>query len=141
MLGGYLARSRLQGQSRGRYGALDFLGHSQVSLPGQGHRPVPGLLEPTQDQETQEVADVEAVGRGVAPVVEGDRSLGESGGEAFSVGAVLHQATGLEVVEHGRVGHTAIVTRRTAAGQTRKPLPSRSFRAGGSRWTVGEVGS
>ena len=48
---------------------------------GQRERPVAGVLEAAQDQQTDEVADVEAVGGGVAAVVERDRSLGQPGGQ------------------------------------------------------------
>ena len=42
---------------------------------------------------------MQAVGRRVTAVVEGDRPLVEAGGQRVAVGALLDQTAGLEVVE------------------------------------------
>jgi hypothetical protein len=68
---------------------------------GERHGAVAGVLEPAQHQEADQVADVQAVGAGIAAVVDRQRSLGQAGGERGAVGAVLHQAAGLEVIEKG----------------------------------------
>jgi hypothetical protein len=60
------------------------------------------LLESPQDEQADEVADVQALGRRVAAVVDADRACGEAAGEGLAVGAVVHQAAGGEVVEEGR---------------------------------------
>ena len=73
--------------------------HHAGGTAGEGHRPVPGVGEATQHEEPDEVPDMQAVGGRVDAVVERDRSCCQPGRERIAVGAVLHQPTGLEVVE------------------------------------------
>ena len=80
---------------------------------GEGDRPVAGVGEAAQHEQADEVADVQAVGGRVAPVVERDRALGEPGGQRLPVGGVVDQATGVEVGEeverfHGRRAHPRV---------------------------------
>ena len=46
---------------------------------GQGDWPVSGVLEPTQQEQRNQVSDVEAVSRRVEAAVDGDRTLGQAG--------------------------------------------------------------
>ena len=64
---------------------------------GEGDRPVPGVLEAAQHEQADQVADVQAVGGRIAAVVQRDRTLGEPSGQCGAVGALLHEAAGLEV--------------------------------------------
>ena len=67
--------------------------------PGQGDRHVTGVLEPAQHDQPDQVAVVQAVGRRVAAVVDGDRTACQAGGERVTVGRLLDQAAGVEVGE------------------------------------------
>ena len=58
-----------------------------VAPAGEGDRPVAGVLEPPQQQQRHQVADVQAVGGGVEPGVERDRTLGQARPQGVRVGA------------------------------------------------------
>ena len=70
-----------------------------VAPPARAIGGVPGVLEPPQHDQPDEVAVVEAVGGRVAAVVERDRTLGEAGREGVPVGRVVEQPTRVEVGE------------------------------------------
>ena len=86
---------------------------------GQSDRYMAGIVEATQHQQSEQIADVEAVSGRIAPEVEGDRSLRHAGRQTVSVDALLHQAAGFQVGEDVVVGHLPIVTRISVDGQTR----------------------
>ncbi len=58
------------------------------------------VLEATQRQHADEVADVETVGRGIDAVVERGRTS-EHRSELIPIGRVVHQAACLEIGENG----------------------------------------
>jgi hypothetical protein len=77
---------------------------------GQGDRVVAGVAEAPEHQDADEVADVEAVGGGVAPPVQGEGPGGEAIGERRRVGRVVHEAPCDEVGEHIHAGHRGPTT-------------------------------
>src|SRR5690606_2080645 len=94
---------------------------------GEGDRPVPGVLEPPQDQQPDEVADVQAGRRRVAAEVERDRAGGQPLGQRRTVGRLLHQAARLEVVQDRRVGrHADMVPAPRGASQPGTAAPNRT---------------
>ena len=64
---------------------------------GECDGPVTGVLEPPQHDQPDEVADVEAVGGGIAPVVDPDRSRGHRLAERLAVGGVVDEVALLQV--------------------------------------------
>ena len=99
-----------------------------VAPPASATGRWPGVLEPPQDQQPDQVADVQAVGRRVAAVVERQRPRGQAIGQRLAVGRVVHEAAGLEVVEQALCGgHGDIVPAPAAAvqpGSRRRPAPT-----------------
>ncbi len=76
-----------------------------------------GILESAKHDQADEVAVVEARRGGVAPVVEGDRPIGQPGGQGHPVGRVVHEAAPVEVVEE--IIHRRHRPRPPAVGPTR----------------------
>ena len=77
-----------------------------VAPPARAIGEVAGVLEPAQHDQADQVAVVQAVGRRVAPVVEGQRSLPrrQPGRQRGPVGRFLDEAAGLEVGEQVHSG-------------------------------------
>ena len=67
---------------------------------------MPGQLETAQTELTHEVPDVQRVGCRVESDVDADRSRLQPPGECRAVGAVVDEATGLEVGEQVHVSGT-----------------------------------
>ena len=88
-----------------------------VAPPASAIGPVAGVLEAAQHDQADQVAVVEARRRGVAAVVEGDRALGEPGGQRGPVGGVVDQAALVQVVEEVGAG-----IRRTSSPRGRPPV-------------------
>ena len=63
-----------------------------VAPPTSAIGSVPGELEPTEEHDGLQVADVEGFGGRIEPAVQGHRSVVEALGERGDVGAVLSQA-------------------------------------------------
>ena len=91
-----------------------------------GHRDgaVAGLLEPAQQQQGHQVADVQAVGGGIEAGVERDRALGQPPTQLVGVGAVRHQLSGGQVVQDG-VAHLVTFAPRDRTGQLVSPAGPR----------------
>ena len=83
---------------------------------GQGDRHVAGVLEAAQHDQPDQVAVVQAVGRRVAAVVDGDRPAGQAGGERVAVGRLLDEAAGVEIGE--QVHRAAVMLARRRSGST-----------------------
>ena len=66
----------------------------------QRHRRVAGQLEAAQGQHRQQMADVQAVGRGVEAAVKRDFLLVEQGIKRFGIGGLRDQAARLEVLDN-----------------------------------------
>ena len=66
-----------------------------------------GVLEPAQHDEPDQVADVQAVGRRVAAVVDRHRAVGHRGPEGLTVGRVVDEVSGLEIGDQVGTSHTA----------------------------------
>ena len=67
-------------------------------------------LEPSQQQQGDEVAHVQAVGGRIEAGVDGDRALAESLAQSVEVGVVVHQPACRQIVEDfvagpGLLGH------------------------------------
>ena len=76
-----------------------------VAPPASATGAVTEQLEPAQQQERDQVADVQAVGGGVEAGVDRDRALVEARPEGLEVGGVVEQAPGLQVVEDVGAAH------------------------------------
>ncbi len=77
---------------------------------GERVGPMAGELEAAQRDLTEQVADVEAVGRRIEPDVDTDGTGRQASGQRGPVGRVLHEAAGLELGEQvGRRGHGAVM--------------------------------
>ena len=63
------------------------------------------LLEPPQQQQGHEVADMQAERRGIEAGVDRDRPLGEAGSQGVGVGRIVDQTAGEEIVEDGGGAH------------------------------------
>ncbi|MEZ5248514.1 MAG: hypothetical protein R2713_04610 [Ilumatobacteraceae bacterium] len=79
--------------------ASSRVAHHARGATGEWERPVTCELEATHEQLTDQVADVERVGRGIEADVEPDRSLGEPGAQGAEIGGTVDEATCLEVVD------------------------------------------
>ena len=66
---------------------------------GQREGAVAGVLEAAQQDQPDQVAVVEARDAGVAAVVEGERPLGQTGGQGCPIRGVVHQPALVQVVE------------------------------------------
>ena len=77
----------------------------------QHDRPMAGLLQPAQQHDSDQAADVQAVGRGIEADIAADHARRETLVERLEVGALMQEAAGDDVREEGRalVGH--VVTR------------------------------
>ena len=64
---------------------------------GQRDRPVAGVLEAAQRDQPDQVADVQAVGRRIAPVVDRDRTVGDLGPQELAIGRVVDEVARLEI--------------------------------------------
>ena len=75
-----------------------------VAPPASAIGVVPGVGEPAQHEQPDQVADLQRVRARVGPVVETKPAGLDPGAQRLAVSAVLHEATGLEVGEkvHGR---------------------------------------
>ena len=71
---------------------------------GKGDRPVAEVLKPPKQEQGDEIADVETVGRRVEPAVQGDRTLVEATAQLGLVGHVLDESPRPQVVEDGGTG-------------------------------------
>ncbi len=60
---------------------------------------MPELLEPTQKEQGDEIADMETVGRGIETGVDADGAAAQSLSQRIGVGRVMDQAAGGEVVK------------------------------------------
>lgn len=67
----------------------------------QRHRRVAGQLEAAQGQHRQQMADVQAVSRGIEAAIKRDFLLVEQGIERFGIGGLRDQAARLEVLDNG----------------------------------------
>ena len=68
--GGHVVGERLLVEEVALLGAAAGVADHAGGAADQGHGPVAGLLEAAQHQQPEQVADVEAVGGGIAAVVE-----------------------------------------------------------------------
>ena len=68
---------------------------------GQSDGAMAAVLESTEVEQHQQVSGVQAVRCGVEAAVDGDRTVIKPLSQACEVGAVVDQATGLQVVEDG----------------------------------------
>jgi hypothetical protein len=63
---------------------------------------VTGILEPSQEQKGHQIADMEAGGSRVEARVQRDGPIVEAASERVEVGAVVHETSGLQVIDELR---------------------------------------
>ena len=94
-----------------------------VAPPASATGRCPNSLEPPQQQEGHQVADVQAVGGGVEAGVDRHRALVEARPEGLGIGGVVEQATRLQVVEDvGEAHDRSLSPLTTAPSSPLRPL-------------------
>ncbi|CAB4923499.1 unannotated protein [freshwater metagenome] len=97
------------------------------------HRPMTELLETTQEQQRDEIADVQTVSGRVEPGVHADRPLSKSFTQSIEVGGVVDQTAGGKIIDDVGMAHlTTLPDRRP----TFQPVLGLNWRIGPHRVTV-----
>ena len=103
-----------------------------VAPPASGDGVMAQQLKPAQRQQRHQVADVQAVGRGVEAAVERDRARADALGQFLRVGAIGQQAAPLEFFQdvHGEENRLTKADFQHRLSPCR-PLPRPGKKAGG----------
>jgi hypothetical protein len=75
-------------------------------MPGEGDRPVAGVLEASEHDQPDEVPDVQAVGRGIAPVVDPHLTVDDRLTQCVAVGRIVDEVACLEFGDEIGASHT-----------------------------------
>jgi hypothetical protein len=87
-------------------GAPAGVSHHACRSPGEGDRPMAGVLEPSEHDQPDEVPDVQAVGRRVAPVVDRHLTGADRLTQGLAVGRVVDEVACLEFGDEIGASHT-----------------------------------